>query len=99
AIVLRIEERTRGLAVSSVRSGPVPFGLDVPVALVSGPGAPSVFTVGTADARTLRADSSSMTLSFFAAGAGLVGSFAFLKRSCSATLTRITVGELKKAFR
>jgi len=89
----------RCFAVSEVRNEPVELGLKEPVALVS-PGTTSIVTVGTAAARDVRAALSSTTFACgLLSGSGRFGSVESLKRACSATLMRSTVGELKNVFR
>src|SRR5690606_25318894 len=91
----------RCVAVSLVRNEPVLFILNVPVALASTLlGGTTSMTVGTG-ARDARALSSSMTFGEFleAASSDFFGNVESLKRACSATLMRNTVGELKNVFR
>ena len=78
---------------------PVSFSLNEPVAAVSTPGATSIVTVGTTGrggARIVQLDDLRFVRGrrrgFFADGASL-------KRACSATLTRMTVGEPKNVCR
>src|SRR5690606_29862199 len=90
----------RCVAVSLVRNEPVLFILNVPVALGSTLlGGTTSMTVGT-DARDARALSSSMTFGeFLGSSSDFFGNVESLKRACSATLMRSTVGELKNVFR